>query len=503
MTGQIRLTDDALEAMLRTRAARTMPGGLEATIVAAVVADDPGLRVRARPRAPRRRAWPLLVAAMVTVGLGGGLVWTAAQQHQTTPPTFDRTAPPTPAPSLAIVEPTTAPSPAQPAAAACPDMDALAAEAGVGRLPVPVVRPASAAPTNGQLVAMMRSVAAPWPASAEIARLDPSVGEASATAISPLRLDGRGAVNLAGSPDGNAIALSYGFTPKNSHNGGAPGTPCAAVIVMAPDGSAAREPVRVGLHEGVVWPTWGPDGRLAMVHDGGAGAGLVLWDPGTDQVVDLGQPCNRCGIEAPPWWTLDGSGLIVTYLDPSCTTTAPPPLDKTAPYVDPQQGHDCGRLAISDGRGPWRLVPVEPGHREWMTVDGWLDASTVVVTEDDPATLAGRPLAVNVLTGVTANTAWPGRWSPDRTRVAIVHEGSGRPSVEVMETATRKRARIEAPRNDTTDLAVTWSPDSRWLALQAFDESQGIWVVPSDGSQPPRQVLSGNFGPWAWLAATP
>lgn len=103
------------------------------------------------------------------------------------------------------------------------------------------------------------------------------------------------------------------------------------------------------------------------------------------------------------------------------------------------------------------------------------------------AFLPGATAAVPVTTG-----DWDDQdpaISPDGTRVAFVSNRDGAWDLYVLWLATGELVRL----TDTPGYEghPTWSPDSRWLAYEAYDDGDfDIWIIPADGSQAPLQLTN-------------
>ncbi len=90
-------------------------------------------------------------------------------------------------------------------------------------------------------------------------------------------------------------------------------------------------------------------------------------------------------------------------------------------------------------------------------------------------------------------------WSHDGKRIAFASHRDGFWSLYVMEVATGKITRLTVPPG--YERAPSWSPDDKFIAYEGYDGSNlDIWLVASDGSQPPQRLTQNaapDFAP-AW-----
>lgn len=93
--------------------------------------------------------------------------------------------------------------------------------------------------------------------------------------------------------------------------------------------------------------------------------------------------------------------------------------------------------------------------------------------------------------------------SPDGTRIAFVRSERNRPPQIAVVGIDGSDLRV------LTDLPgtcgrVQWSPDGRWLAFVSFvGQWPQLWVMPADGTAPPRQITQENGAVYAlsWIPA--
>jgi len=113
-------------------------------------------------------------------------------------------------------------------------------------------------------------------------------------------------------------------------------------------------------------------------------------------------------------------------------------------------------------------------------------------TPPEPASV----IVVNDSVGRIQNGAVP---SPDGSRIAYAQVvNSGRSSVFVSNPDGSNAVQIS---HGVWDASPVWSPDGKWIAYQGEDPSFDVYIVPSDGSAPARQLSSGPAVdvPVAWL----
>ncbi|MBE7163419.1 MAG: PD40 domain-containing protein, partial [Williamsia herbipolensis] len=84
---------------------------------------------------------------------------------------------------------------------------------------------------------------------------------------------------------------------------------------------------------------------------------------------------------------------------------------------------------------------------------------------------------------ISATRCWSPSPSPDGTTIAFVWDGDGRPVVRMHERRTGREWSLDT--GDELVSTVRWSPDGRWLGVEAAadgGERTNVFVVRPDGS---------------------
>jgi len=266
------------------------------------------------------------------------------------------------------------------------------------------------------------------------------------------------------------------------------------VFVMRTDGSGLRRPFEADDRSATV-PMWAPDGSRLIAfgvpwppppgpHFARPPSTLLAWDPATNTTVDLGRPCSACQPGGGVAWSPDSSRIAVDYTDPSC---------------------GCGGIAVATPGGRWSVVSSRSGDLTSIALLAWPDEGTLLVAvESGLALLDLQSHSVVPLPTSAPNTI--GRpdqaISPDHTMA--ITGGIGTSTLEVTKVRSGKTRRFGPIPPDWLDVA--WSPDSKWIIVQAdadgYGADRGFYLIRVDGSEPVRRIIEGGFGVMAWMPAS-
>src|SRR4029453_3962958 len=86
---------------------------------------------------------------------------------------------------------------------------------------------------------------------------------------------------------------------------------------------------------------------------------------------------------------------------------------------------------------------------------------------------------VRRLTTDPANDRDPS-WSPDGTQIAFVREGAHSDTVRLGAPIGGGEGKL----SDFPVSSIAWSPDGRYIAAAKAETSGGIYLLPTDGSEP-------------------
>jgi Tol biopolymer transport system component len=313
----------------------------------------------------------------------------------------------------------------------------------------------------------VRSPSGEWPSG--IHRLSMSGGEPSAFVAA----DGRDVAPLP-SPDGRWVA----FARSSCCVGG-----YGQVVMIAPAaGGAARE-----LVPDRAFPlAWSPDGRWLYV-DASFGAergGVYRVDPATGARERVTTSVGSFFSPAP-----DGRRFVLSagdyhvslsmFVGEVGATPLTPLAGTLGPLVyNPQWSPDGARIAF--------------------LVRGGADVAGLYTIRPDGADLR-RLVPGNVVTGM--------RWSPDGGAIALtLWDTTSTPAgqEDVYRIAADGTGLTNLTRTPERESSVAWSPDGRWLAFLASDETQqnDLYRMRADGTQRVRLTNTPELseGPPAWLA---
>ena len=489
MNDSTRMTDQQITEMLRERVRRPVPEDLPDVVI------DQVRSVKHLPRTTRPgsrgRAGLLLVAAALVIA-GSLIVTSAGGPRRTSGPSESAPAVVAPSTSAKASASASASHGAAQTGAPCPAVDGVARPGGAGSGRDPVPGPPSDPPVAGDVVILSTTND-----SADPAVFDPLTSSPEPISISPWHLSSLYVDSWNPSADGSVLAPELFGT-------------CDDVFVMRSDGTGLRTPFSA-LHRSTFGPAWAPDGSfLAVASAPGPVASpgvdpqpstLLIWDPARDSITDLGRPCETCspvgwsqgqGIAA---WSPDSQRIAVDYADLSCGVSTSPP----------SSGTGCTGIAVVGTDGTWRRLSVGVPNVALLT---WADTDRLLVVNGDGVMSLGVDSeTLQQLPGSLAASATQGLFpmnraiSPDVTKV--VSEGGVTTTVAITDLRSGTSTKIEPIPPAWLDLA--WSPDSKWILVQAstdeYGANRGLYLVRVDGSQPVRRVLPGGFGVMAWMAA--
>jgi hypothetical protein len=475
MTPRRPLTDSEVRLMLLARAAAPMPRDLPDLVLAGVADARNGRRPATRSR--RSREPELLIAAVLVIGgtlLAVGIA-TRPKLVAVASPTPSATASSAsspPAPSLLATSGPTL------LGAHCFAFDVAAQNGHVDAGTPPVPGAGHVTSRNGPVLVLDGTTTSPG-------TFDPFAATPQVTDVATWGLSSFAVNGWAVSSDGTVVAAALGDKD-------CPGE----VWVVRRDGTGLRRTF-TSADASYGSPVWSPTGgRLAVVRWQGMtgrptvpiGADVELWDSTASAIVDLGRTCETCAPTGALAWSPDGTQLAVPISGTGCPDG----------YVATPE---CFGIALVNEKARWNIA-VRTGT-DAFDVLGWLDASHVLVI--GPGGLERADLVAGTIEAIDVSTPL---WtiglpavSPDHSKVALMSNG---PTVALVtvEVATGQVTQIGGIPSDVLDLA--WSPDSRWVLLQATDSSgnaRGMYLAPADGSAPGRLVLRGGFGVMTWLTA--
>jgi Tol biopolymer transport system component len=207
----------------------------------------------------------------------------------------------------------------------------------------------------------------------------------------------------------------------------------------------------------------------------GVTASVRSWSPDGSAILATGcRPCNKA-VSPSEKQTADHSHLYIVPLDGSPWREL---LDVDNAYLDATWSPDGSTLAVLHGAciAGAHMPRCPPGY----------STLSLLNLQDETERQIATP---------TETAEWPA-WSPDGRRIAFVGGKAG----EILEDGGIFV--VNADGSGVVKLAETsssrppiWSPDGRWLLYQNDWQTNGWWIVSSDGGTARRL---GAFGGVAW-----
>lgn len=158
-----------------------------------------------------------------------------------------------------------------------------------------------------------------------------------------------------------------------------------------------------------------------------------------------------------------------------------------------------------EGRGDKQnLTPEEAGIKgdgaKWAYNPVWSSRNEIAFLTDR---FGGTEIMVVDMEGNSRRVTFSGErkdgltWSPDGTQIAYFRswdDKGSRVGEIVVVSANGETSKSVTPTIKAANMAVTWSPDSRFLAVNVTGEQQGIWVTNTEGSSWDRRLTTKGGG---------
>jgi Tol biopolymer transport system component len=223
----------------------------------------------------------------------------------------------------------------------------------------------------------------------------------------------------------------------------------AGIFVIRADGSGRHLVYRAVHDDAPLTPAWSPNGkRLAFIPGAPRGGVWLVSASGTG----LHRVTGGRGDSLFPSWSPTGSTLV--YAD----------LDRTR-----SGRHDLYRVR-NDGVAPTRLTSSSADE----THPAWAPNGNEIVYERGPD--LWRMSADGRNQRLLIRNAGAPSWSPGGTRIAFIRAG------DVWTTRRDGSGAVRVADLAAAQIAVAWSPDSRWLLTAPIDRGD-LMLIRANGSE--------------------
>jgi tricorn protease len=220
------------------------------------------------------------------------------------------------------------------------------------------------------------------------------------------------------------------------------------------------------------WPMW-HDGRVYFLSDEGGTANL--WSMTADGADRKRHTDVKGGYDA-RWPSMGADGKIAFVLGADVHVFDPGTGTESKVAIDLPGERSLARVRYTDAAS----------HLEWFSLAPDADRVLTVSRGEIFSTPAKPGVTIGVSRGSGARERFAS-YSPDGKKVVYVTDASGEEAIAVADAWGRGEPKVvKAPGTRGWHFPPQWSPDGKKIAFA--DETHTLYVMPSDGSAPPKAV---------------